>query len=342
MVDDSSGATAAGPPLHPEWRADQTADLTARMPTVQARPAPHEQIEGQPTVQLPVIKAPSVSAARIETDRPVILPSERRPPRRGFRARYAVVYDVNGPWVRLGIGWAILVAASLVYRPARPGALAVLYAAAAGWAAFQAVTAWRPGHNGVDRWVAAAGAAALPVATAAFGARGTGATLVGFVAVALAAGFVEGHHWRPAVMIAGRAVTCGAWVGLVGAALVLTLRYEIGAVITLLVLVAVYEASDYIVGSGASNRIEGPLAGIISIAAVTSLVALLRVPPFEGLDAFAFGALAAILCPVGQLVGSAVLPSASAHAPALRRLDSLLVLAPVWAWLIGLLLIHQA
>ena len=127
MVDDSSGATAAGPPLHPEWRADQTADLTARMPTVQARPAPREQIEGQPTVQLPVIKAPSVSAARIETDRPVILPSERRPPRRGFRARYAVVYDVNGPRVRLGIGWAILVAATLVYRPARPGALAVLY-----------------------------------------------------------------------------------------------------------------------------------------------------------------------------------------------------------------------
>jgi len=52
--------------------------------------------------------------------------------------------------------------------------------------------------------------------------------------------------------------------------------------------------------------------------------------------AFAFGALAAVLCPAGQLVASAVLPSAGAPASALRRIDSLLLLAPAWAYVVGL------
>ena len=38
----------------------------------------------------------------------------------------------------------------------------------------------------------------------------------------------------------------------------------------------------------------------------------------------------------GQIVASAMLPAAAARAPALRRLDSLLVAAPLWAGLVGL------
>ncbi|MDQ6697706.1 MAG: hypothetical protein M3Z46_09660 [Actinomycetota bacterium] len=262
------------------------------------------------------------------------------PRRRGFRARYAVVYEVDGPRVRLGVAWALLVSGALAYGPARQPALATLFGATVGWAAFQVVACWRPEHR-LDRWVAGVGAASLPLATAAVGVRGTGGALLAFVGVALISARSTNRSWRSAATVAGRVVTSGVWVGVAGAAVMLTLRYEIGAVITLLVLVAAYEASDYIVGSGASNRIEGPAAGIISVSVVTAVVAFLRVPPFEGLDAFAFGAAAAVLCAPGQLVGSALLPAADAHAPALRRLDSLLLLAPAWAWAIGVLLVHR-
>jgi hypothetical protein len=65
-------------------------------------------------------------------------------------------------------------------------------------------------------------------------------------------------------------------------------------------------------------------------------VAVLQVPPFDGEAAFTFAALAAVACPLGQLLASALLPAADAKAPALRRLDSLLLLAPVWCWTVGL------
>ena len=52
--------------------------------------------------------------------------------------------------------------------------------------------------------------------------------------------------------------------------------------------------------------------------------------PFQENSLLTFGALAAGLCPVGQLAGSAILPRSDAKASALRRLDSLLVLGPVW------------
>ena len=294
-----------------------------------------------PTAPVPVVKPRRGSGARIHEARP----AQRAPSRsdsagekRRYRARYAIVYDVAGPRVLLGVGWAILVAISLVYPPGRPGVPAALFAAAAAWAAYQTRMAWRAQRPEGNQWVAAAGAGALPLAAAFLGSQGLGVALLAFVALALVAELIDGGRTRATVAVAGHVVTCGVWVGLASASVVLTLRYEIGAVITLLVLVAVYEASDYIVGSGASNLIEGPLAGIISIAVVIAIVAFLRVPPFRGVDALAFGGLAAIGCPLGQLVGSALLPIPAAPAPALRRLDSLLVLAPVWAWQVGLLL----
>ncbi len=51
--------------------------------------------------------------------------------------------------------------------------------------------------------------------------------------------------------------------------------------------------------------------------------------------------IAAVLCPLGQLLGSLVLPTAAAPASAVRRLDSLLLLAPVWAVAAGALAAAQ-
>ena len=83
-------------------------------------------------------------------------------------------------------------------------------------------------------------------------------------------------------------------------------------------------------GSGASNPVEGPLAGITTATLVALPLALVLVEPYDtgGVALLVFAALA---CPFGQIVASAALPGAGAPAPALRRIDTLLVLALIWA-----------
>lgn len=139
---------------------------------------------------------------------------------------------------------------------------------------------------------------------------------------------------------AGHTVFAAGACGGAAASLVLLADYEIGAVIILLAFLMVYDASDFVVGSGASNGVEGPVAGALAIAAVALFVAVTEVPPFRGVDVWSFAMLAAVACPAGQIVASAMLPRADAHAPALRRLDSALVVGPAWAGLIGLYLQH--
>lgn len=254
-----------------------------------------------------------------------------------FRRRYGVVYVTQGPRLRLGVAWAVAVAAVLVVQPLRPYGLATLYAVVAGAAALQVIDAWRTDHRGIDRWVAALGASTLPV-VATTGAGALGGALLALVVAAVAAAIGQSDRQRPLLAIAGHTVLAAGICGGSAAALVLLGDYEIGALVILLVYLMAYDASDYVVGSGASNGIEGPFAGVVFIVAFTMLFAVTEVPPFRGVDIWSFAFLAAVACPAGQILASAMLPRANAPAPALRRLDSLLVVAPVWAALIGLYL----
>jgi hypothetical protein len=106
----------------------------------------------------------------------------------------------------------------------------------------------------------------------------------------------------------------------------------------MLMLVLVYDASAYLVGTGAASPWEGPAAGAAFILAITLAVAAVFVPPFRGVTPWVFGFLAAVLAPLGPYAGSALLPEPKSRAPGLRRLDSLLVLGPVWAVLALLVL----
>jgi len=122
-----------------------------------------------------------------------------------------------------------------------------------------------------------------------------------------------------------------AVVPAVAAACVVLVRKEsVIAAVVLIVLASAYEVGDYIVGSGASNPVEGPLAGVTTATLVALPLTIILVEPYNdaGTALLAFTALA---CPLGQVVASALLPGAGAHAPALRRIDTLLVLAPLWA-----------
>lgn len=255
-------------------------------------------------------------------------PAARPAARRGIdRRRLAVVYDIDGPRVRLGVAWfAGAMAATLVSAPTT----ALLYAAVAGLAARQMVKAW-----GSVSWQAdvAAGIGSVPVLAALVGVPFALSTAGLAVAVAIGCAMAPDGERLPGAggRLAGAGIMClGLVAALAGAAFVLVRVESVIAAVVLLLMVSAYEAGDYIVGSGASNPVEGPLAGITTSTLVALPMALVLVEPFDaaGVGLLAF---AAVACPLGQIVASAALPGAAAYAPALRRIDTLLVLAPVWA-----------
>jgi hypothetical protein len=259
-------------------------------------------------------------------------PGPRLPP--VDRHRLAVVYDIDGPRVRLGVAWFIgALAATLV-----PLALAaaVVYAVAAGLAARQLVRAW-----GSVPWQAdvAAGLGSVPVLAALAGpqavvvACAVGAVVAIGCACAPDGARLPGGEGR----IAAAGILCLSLVPALGAAsFVLVRRHSVIAALVLLVVASAYEMGDYIVGSGGSTPLEGPLAGITTATLLALPLALVLVEPYDTAGVVLLP-LTALACPLGQVIASAVLPGAAAPAPALRRIDTLLLLAPVWAVAAGAL-----
>ena len=254
-------------------------------------------------------------------------------PRNRRWRRLAVHYDINGPRVRLGILWFLVTVVALVIGV---GALAAVYGVTAGAAGLQTARAWRREKKRPHRLTAGLGALGLTAAAAVDTAL-LGLALLVFAAAAVAVAVLRRRRRSVPLEDAGWTLQCGLIVGMAAASVVLSYRFELGAAISLIVLVAAYETGDYLIGSGAGNSFEGPVGGLAAVLVVTFTIALLRVPPFEAGDAWVFGGLTAVLAPLGQLTASAILPSYNAAAPALRRLDSLLLLAPLWAWTTGIL-----
>src|SRR4029450_12566648 len=82
-------------------------------------------------------------AGRRSAGAPPTPPAPRAGAERNVRARrrgrLAVVYDIDGPRVRLGVGWFLLALVGVFLSPITA---ALVYGAAAGWAARQVVRAW--------------------------------------------------------------------------------------------------------------------------------------------------------------------------------------------------------
>jgi hypothetical protein len=268
-------------------------------------------------------------------ERPV---SGARQRRSQLGRRYGVVYDTSGWKVTLGAIWFL---AALLATIEGWGPLALLYAVAAGWAALETARRQREVGALPHVWVSALAAGAVGAAGAG-GARMLGAAVLAAVAAAVAAAALRPEGDGGIVGQAALTVQCALPVGLAAACVVLTRDLEIGAAIVLLVFVSCYEAGDFLIGSGSSNSVEGPLLGVVTVAVAAAAVAVLQAPPFDGEAVFTFAALAAVMCPLGQLLASALLPAADAKAPALRRLDSLLLLAPLWCWTVGLFMDNVA
>lgn len=252
--------------------------------------------------------------------------------RHGLLARLAALEErprVVGPHARLGVVWF---AVSMAALAAGPVGVVLLLAPCAALAALQAVRS-RRAHPRPSAPVAGAGAALLVVAAAA------GPVAVGVVAVVLVgtvvAGVVVGGVTRvePTVTLVAAGV-----IGLAAAAPVLLLQEGLVPVLVLLTYAAVYDASAYVVGTGAGSAWEGPAAGAASIVAVTLGVAAVLVPPFRGASPWILGGIAIVLAPLGPYAASALMGNRRANVPALRRIDSLIVLAPVWCLAAALLL----
>ena len=77
------------------------------------------------------------------------------------------------------------------------------------------------------------------------------------------------------------------------------------------------------------------MAGLVSLGVVAFLLFLVQPAPFDSRSILLFAVLAGVCCPLGQILASGLLPRGNAWAPALRRLDSYLLAAPIWL-LLGL------
>jgi hypothetical protein len=164
--------------------------------------------------------------------------------------RYAVVYDIEGPRVRLGIAWFAVAVVTLAVGPLTA---ALCYGAAAAVAAAQVATAWRRERRRAAVPVAAGGAAAMAVG-ALLGAGGLGLAMAGTAVAACAVAAGDTRSRSPLFDDAGWTVQAAVPPGLVAGCMVLLVRLEVGAALGLLALVSAYEIGDYLIGSGASNR----------------------------------------------------------------------------------------
>jgi hypothetical protein len=250
----------------------------------------------------------------------------------GFRqrqldtSRFGIVYDIDGPRIRLGVLWFFVAAVALVVGMV---STAVVFGLVAALAAAQSATALRARWRRPDRRVAAAIAFAMPL-SALVGVGLLGITVMASALLAVVASAALRTKGTDPIVDAGAVIRSSLFVGLAAASMVLLHRVDVGAAVTLFLMVSAYEFGDFLVGSGASNRVEGPASGILAVVVATWALAVIDPPPFEGGTVWLFGIITAIVCPVGQVAASAILPRAGAPARALRRLDSYLVAAPLW------------
>lgn len=253
---------------------------------------------------------------------------EARPkPTRPKPPPLAVVSKPTRPLGRLGVLWVVVTVVAVAPGAGTAGVWFGLCAAVAG---LQTARVWRARNECPLVVLAGALAAALPV-SAIWGIRPMTATVaVGVVLTLLARLF---SITKAPARDVGLTLAIGVAIGVATAAVVLLRSVDVQATYLLLAYAAAYDASAYVVGTGAASAWEGPAAGVAMLIPVTMLSAVLLVPPFPEASPLLLGLIAAVLVPCGPLAGSALLGERDASAPVLRRLDSLLVLAPIWAWI---------
>ena len=182
---------------------------------------------------------------------------------------------------------------------------------------------------------------------AALSARLGGVLLIMFALAAVAFGpdfsidpaLLEPARRQRQLAVAAATLRAGLFPAIAATAVVLVHDVDTMAMAMLVALVCVYDCGDYLCGAGYQSRVGGPLSGMGGIVVVPlTMPQITPVPAESDVAVFAIGVLAAALCPAGQLFASWLLPEPRSASPALRRLDSWLLIAPMFlvlAWLLG-------
>ncbi|MGI9596708.1 MAG: hypothetical protein ACR2QK_11140 [Acidimicrobiales bacterium] len=248
-------------------------------------------------------------------------------------------YPTDGPKITFGVLWFVLLIGAVLLGsyfddPAISSlAIAGVAAPVAGLAGLQTGNAWFPHQPATRGWTAAA--AYLTGIAGFYGPWGVVIGIaIGLIVLLFYLVLYRGHR-RTASQLFDVLVRSAIPAGIAVASLAALGSAGTGAQVSLILLVSAYEVGDFIVGSGSSNAVEGPLAGLVALGAVTFLLFLILPAPFDATSILAFAALAGLCCPLGQILASGLLPRGNAWAPALRRLDSYLLAAPLWLVLIN-------
>jgi hypothetical protein len=241
--------------------------------------------------------------------------------------------DTAGHKALLGLVWVAVQAGALLLGPA---ALAVVFGLVAAVAGLHAARAWRRVQVRPSRAVAGLVPLLVPLA-AVLSAGAAGLVVLGAVAASLVVAVGGSRSRRSLLGSAGTSVRCWLGPAMAAASVVLVADIDQMAAVALLVLVAGYDVGAYLWGSEADGPLVGRITGIISVGVLAFALGVvqlvLELPPFQSMGAvLVFGGLVATLAPLGQLVASAILPAAAADAPALRRIDTLLLAGPAWAF----------
>ena len=217
-------------------------------------------------------------SAEVEPKKSRRTSSRPRRPERRRRRRLAVVYDIEGPRVRLGVGWFVLVVAALAL-----GALDRrhrLRRAPPPLAAARRPARWRrrgePARSrrrrGVRRRPRARGRRRRPRCSASSCSRSSSS----------ASSWCRRRSSVPGSSPVRARSSAAIWVGRCGG------RCRDGVPVRAVGgrrprarALSAYETGDYLVGSGARNAFEGPIAGIAAVLVVQFGVAAVGLPPFE-------------------------------------------------------------
>jgi hypothetical protein len=263
----------------------------------------------------------NVAGPRRKTPRP-------KPPR--AKKKTARSDKPDGPQVTLGILWAAVTLAATVEGPVW---LAIWLAPVAALAAASTLRSWpRPAGRGSTTWAglghvpvvvgAASAAVVLASAVDVWAALSVAALLI----VAIVAAEVQGRTASPGPFRRALLVLLPAAAA---SGLVLARAQGLTEGITLVAVISVYDSAAFLMGTGARFAVEGPIAVLLSIGALTLFLA--AVPPFDGNTPWILGGIAAVLAPLGPILARRLTGDDSVRVPALRRLDSLILLGPAWA-----------
>ncbi len=108
--------------------------------------------------------------------------------------------------------------------------------------------------------------------------------------------------------------------GSLGAALVLIDRLDATTAIVLILLVAVYDLSNFLIGSGPGAGWEGPAAGVVAVA-IAGFASWVAIGPSVGTDAIiAMVCGISILCPLGPALMSVLIRN---DEQAVRKIEGL-------------------